>query len=170
MANDDDTARILVELAKLSAGQDAIRKEGLDRGKRTEANLKIITDTVRTQGERLAVIEERQAHLEQSQHRANSGFHRAVRGASETDAKLASDQAAVVIALRETQSAVAKMGDALSQQSTAQTSALGSLVVRSIQGMNPSTRAKLGDAALKFFFALAILIGVLANYLQSKGH
>ena len=170
MATEDDNARILVELSKLNSSVETIRKEGADRGRRVDGNLKLITENAKLLGDRMAAVEERQAQTEHALQRSNSGFHKSFKGASETDAKLQSDQAAMIIALRETQGAVAKMGDTLSQQATAQTSALGTLVVRSIQGMAPSTRAKLSDALLKFFFALAILIGVLANYLQGKGH
>ena len=67
------------------------------------------------------------------------------------------------------------VGDGLVRRGAAearaeQTGALGSLIVRTVQSIEPSKRAKIGNAALQFFLAISILAGVLANYLQGKGH
>lgn len=154
--NEEDTGRILAELA-------AIRKEGADRGRRVDGNLKLITENAKVMGDRLAVVEERIAQTEHALQRSNSGFHKSFRGASETDAKLQSDLAAVVLAVQE-------LGARQAEASKQQTSALGSLIVGTVQGMAPDKRAMLGDAALKFFIAIALILSALASYLQSKGH
>lgn len=156
MATEDDNARILVELGKLNSSVETIRREGIDRGRKQDANHKILTETVRIHGERLSTLEERV----NTQQRNNSGFHRGLKQASETDAKMQSDLAAIMVALD-------KHAATRNEQ---QTGALGSLIVRTVQSIEPSKRAKLGNAALQFFLAISILAGVLANYLQGKGH
>ena len=163
MSTEETEARILVELAKLSANVDAVRKDGIDRGRRTDANHKILTETVRTQSERISTLEERQAQTEHVLQRSNSGFARSMRHASEADAKRDSDLAAVIVAVKE-MAAQKEKADAV------RSFELGNFIVQSVRGMAPDKRALWSEALLKVFIAVALILSALASYLQSKGH
>lgn len=171
---------LLLEVQKLSAGQEALRNEGADRGKRNDANLMVIRKEIQSQGARLGHLEtetarlrERQDAQEAAERRRASGFTRAIREGSETDAKHASEQAAVIIGLKETQRAMSVLAQRVETQTTAvgeQTVTFAGAAAQAIERMQPSTRKRLFDITWRILLALLAFIYALTSFLQLKGH
>lgn len=167
----DNLDIILTELQKLSEQVTVVSREGIERGKRQEANSNAIAGEVRAQGKRIVAIEDEQRKssewrktIDYQMQRKDSGFTRAIKGATDNDLKLQSDQAATVIALQETQKMVAATSAqvaAISKQNVQSAGALGSMILK----LEPSTRKKLVETGLALLFAISTLIN---TYLMSK--
>lgn len=152
----DKTDLLLNELERINAKLDNVQRDGDARGKTTSATLTVITKEMQSMGGRLGSLETWRADLTQQIARKDSGFNRAVRNASETDAKHEADLAAVVTVVR-------SLGEQVARSQTQQTGALGNMIASGIKQLEPSTKKRIAEAVLMALFALSTLANTWLN-------